>query len=127
MSILNFIRKKPKSLFIYDEENNIYTATINNIRFECDVLKDNYEELAVTLSKKYYNKLDFLADEMIDEIKAFFGELSKDDLISSLNSPLINLDMSVMSYLEHTLDDVHIIDVEFDGFFDNIFEVRIDG
>ena len=34
---------------------------------------------------------------------------------AALGNAFIDLDNQTLSYLEHTLDDVHIIDVEFDG------------
>lgn len=40
---------------------------------------------------------------------------------------MINLDNNRLSYLEQTLDDIHIIDVEFDGIFEKLYYVSIDG
>ena len=46
---------------------------------------------------------------------------------NSLGKPLIDLDRCVLSYLEHTFDGIHIIDVEFDGVFDRLLYSSIDG
>jgi hypothetical protein len=45
----------------------------------------------------------------------------------SLGKPTIDLDMCRLSYIEHTLDDVHIIDVEFSGVFEKLLCSAIDG
>ena len=64
---------------------------------------------------------------MMDELAEFYGEMSAEEVIESLGKPLIDLDNQIITYTEHTLDDVHIIDVEFDGMFEKVLEVRIDG
>ena len=64
---------------------------------------------------------------MMDEIVSFYGEMSEEDVIKALGIPTIDLDNDIITYTEHTLDDIHVIDVEFRGIFDEILETRIDG
>lgn len=56
-----------------------------------------------------------------------FGDISEDDLAEALGTPLIDLDREVVTYLEQTLDDIHIIDVEYGGLLNEFYEVAIDG
>ena len=48
-------------------------------------------------------------------------------MLSFFFIPPIDLDNDIITYTEHTLDDIHVIDVEFRGIFDEILETRIDG
>lgn len=56
-----------------------------------------------------------------------FGDISEEDLAEALGTPLIDLDREVVTYLEQTLDDIHIIDVEYGGFLNEFYKVAIDG
>ncbi len=42
-----------------------------------------------------------------------FGDITEDELADALETPLIDLDREVVTYLEQTLDDCHVIDVEY--------------
>ena len=64
---------------------------------------------------------------MLSDIKEMFEINDVEIIRNSLGNPLIDLDNNRLSYLEQTLDDIHIIDVEFDGIFENFYEVSIDG
>ncbi len=64
---------------------------------------------------------------MLSDIEEMFEINDVEIIRNSLGNPLIDLDNNRLSYLEQTLDDIHIIDVEFDGIFENFYEVSIDG
>ncbi len=64
---------------------------------------------------------------MLSDIEEMFEINDVEIIRNSLGNPLIALDNNRLSYLEQTLDDIHIIDVEFDGIFENFYEVSIDG
>lgn len=119
-----FVTSSP---FSYDEKYNVYIAEINKVKFECVKLDMNVEMRAFELANWYHKKLKNIVKGMINEVTSFYGDMSEEDLMNSLGKPTINLDNELMTYTEHTLDDIHVIDVEFDGNFDEILEVSIDG
>lgn len=81
----------------------------------------------MNISKVYNEKLPNLIEFIIDDIKGMFGEISKETLINSLGTPLMDLDTETIKYLEQTLDGIHIIEVEFSGILDKFHVVCIDG
>ena len=118
--------KRQNKLFRYDEKKKLI-AEINGIKFTCNELKQEYEELAIKISKVYANKFPNLIEYIIDDINDMFGKISKEELMNSLGTPLIDLDTETITYLEQTLDDIHIIEVEFSGILDEFHEICIDG
>lgn len=120
----DFIASGP---FLYDEQYKIFTAEINRVKFECEKIDMNLEMKAFEYANFYHKRLKKMISEMMDEITSFYGVMSEEELINALGKPTINLDNGLMTYTEHTLDDIHVIDVEFNGIFEEIIEVRIDG
>ena len=120
----NYMTSSP---FKYSEKFKILEAEIHGIRFVCDEIDVDKEMKAFELAYFYRKKLKVFVNGMMDEIVSFYGEMSKEDVIKSLGIPTIDLDNDIITYTEHTLDDIHVIDVEFRGIFDEILETRIDG
>lgn len=114
-------------LFTYDEEGRNYRADISGIEFICEEVKPEFEKAAPALARVYQEKLPQIAAFMLDDIKAVFGDISADELADALGVPQIDLNREMITYLEHTLDDCHIIDVEYGGLLDEFYEVSIDG
>lgn len=109
-------------------ENNEYEAEINGIQFVCESPWEDYEETAVKIAEVYERKLDSIAQFMIDEgITDFYGELTPQEIIDSLGTPIIDLERCVVAYCEHTLDDEHVIEFEYDGILDELFYLSING
>lgn len=115
------------ALFEFDEKQKGYIAEIDSMRFYCEELKPEYEILAKELADSYEEKLPEIIEFMLPEIQEIFGDVSEEELMEAIGIPQIDLDREIISYLEQTLDDIHIIDVEFSGIFDEFFEVKIDG
>lgn len=134
MGLLNLFKDKENkddmknsNLFIFDDSQNRYSVTLNSIRFICESVEDGYEAYAQKLAEIYDEKLPDIVAFIMPDVKAMFGDISKEDLMQSLGKPLIDLDMGTLTYLEHTLDELHIIEIEFDGDFEEFFYVTIDG
>lgn len=109
-------------------ENNEYEAEINGVKFVCESVEDDYEETAAKIAEVYESKLDDIAQFMINEgISDFYGEFMPQEIINSLGKPTVDLERCLVSYYEHTLDDVHIIEFEYDGLLDELFYLNIDG
>lgn len=131
MGLFDKLKKNPEAnkdqLFLFDKEEDCFVATINSIRFECDNLEEITEEYVKELADTYASKLEVIAEHMMEDIKEFYEEISVEGLIEALGAPIIRPDVGVITYVEHSLDDCHIIDVEFDGVFDPLTYVTIDG
>ena len=115
------------SLFIFDEEESLYSAKIDGVELVCKEVTPEFEKAAPALARAYHEKLPQIAAFMLDDITEVFGDMTADELTAALGVPQIDLDREVVSYLEHTLDDCHIIDVEYGGLLDELYGVNIDG
>lgn len=113
--------------FSFNGKEQKFIAEINGIKFTCEEIKQEYEELAIKIAKVYTEKLPNLIEFIINDIQDMFEEISKETVINSLGVPVIDLDTETITYLEQTLDDVHIIEIEFSGTLDEFHEVCIDG
>ena len=109
-------------------DNKEYEAEIGGITFVCEAPDKNLEETAAEIARIYESKLNSIAEFMIEEgICDCYGELTSEKIISSLGKPVIYLERCVITYLEHTLDDIHIFDVEYGGLLDEFFYFSING
>lgn len=126
MGIFDKFRKN-KSIFTFDEKDKQHKAVLNNITFVCDEIKPEYEQYAKDLANNYDKKILDIIKYMLSDIEEMFGINDVENIKNSLGNALIDLDNNRLSYLEQTLDDMHIIDVEFDGIFEKFYYVSIDG
>ncbi len=109
-------------------ENEEYVAELNGVRFICESVEDGFEETAKQIAQCYEDKLQDIAEFMLEEgIEEVYGELDAEQIIDSLGAPLVDLDRELVVYLEHTLDEEHIIEFEFSGILDELFYLNIDG
>ncbi|MGN1107722.1 MAG: hypothetical protein ACI4RH_13845 [Huintestinicola sp.] len=116
-------------MFRYSDKFGTNIAEINGVIICCDEVTEELEALAQKVADIYPQKIDEIIEFLIDEgITDYFGELSEDDIKNALGKPLINIGNQSVSYLEHTLDDVHTIDFEYgDSEFDDFMDMTIDG
>lgn len=114
-------------IFEFDEQENGYIAEINYVKFFCRTIKDGYVEKAERLADAYPDQIYQIVEYIADEVRSTFGYMSRDEIAEGLGVPTVNLDTDMISYLEQTLDDCHIIDVEFGGLFDEFYSMSIDG
>ena len=131
-----FKKKNETELFTYDEQNKEYTASINGIEFISRIeVTPEMTEYAKKLAAAYESKLSDIADYMLEDEAfdsecGFFPNVSKNMLITSLNSPTIQLlsdKDGACTYCNHTLDDMHIITFEFSALFDDLCFLSVDG
>lgn len=115
------------SLFVFDEEENLHTAKVDGIEFICEEAAPELEKAVPALAAAYREKLPQLVAFMLDDITEVFGDMTEDELTEALGTAQIDLDRDVITYLEHTLDDSHIIEVEYGGLLDEFYGVSIDG
>lgn len=127
MRLFDKFRKENKSIFTFDEGEKQHKAVINNITFVCNEIKPEYEQYAKDLANNYDKKILDIIQYMLSDIEEMFGINDVEIIKNSLGNALIDLDNNRLSYLEQTLDGIHIIDVEFDGIFEKFYYVSIDG
>lgn len=114
-------------LFVFDEEESVYSAKIDGVEFVCEKATPEFENAAPTLAQAYQEKLPQIVAFMMDDITDMFGDITADELTDALGVPQIDLDREMITYFEHTLDDSHIIDIEYGGLLDEFYGVSIDG
>lgn len=79
----------------------------------------------------YPQKISAIAEYLSQDesIKIFFNSPSKEEIIAKLNEPSLRTfdDGGVLTYCNHEFDDIHVIDLAFDGVLDKFLEICIDG
>ena len=119
--------KKKQSIFIHDDKYDEFYAELNGIKFVCEKVEENYEQLAKDLANIYEVKLPDIVNFLLPDVSEMFGVSDADIVQKTLGKPQIDLDKSMIVYCEQTLDDVHIISVEFAGLFTEFYYTSIDG
>ena len=105
-----------------------YEAVIDGVGFVCENADKDTESRAQAIAAAYRERFGELADFMLDEgIGEEYEGLTADRRKKALGKPVIDLDANTISYLDHKLDDDHIIEVEFDGELDEFLYLNIDG
>lgn len=116
--------------FTYRDDYEYFVADVDGVLLCCDEVLEGYDRKALALAAAYKERLPEIAAFMLDEVCQMYGEMSAQELIAALGTPLITIhgtDGNVISYLEHTLDDCHIIDVEFSGLFEQFDYISFNG
>lgn len=114
-------------IFTFDEEYEQFKAELNGIIFLCDEVNDEHKQYALDLANAYEEKLPDIIEFMLPDIEEFFEVDDVEVIRNSLGVPQIDLNMGMLTYCEHTLDDTHLIDVEFRGVFTEFDLMGIDG
>ena len=120
-------RIEKMNFFKYNDEYDTFVAEIDGVRFCCEEEKDEYKGQACNLAEVYEERLPEIVSFILSDVRDMFGDITEDELADALGTPLIDLDREVVTYLEQTLDDCHIIDVEYGGLLEKLYEVSIDG
>jgi len=127
MGILEKNKKSKGTAFVYDENNDYYKMEINGIEFTCNRIHSDYKKRAVELAQVYEKRLPDIVDYLMPDIKEMFGITNPDVIANSLGKPSIDLDRGTLTYLEDTMDSLHIIEMEFDGDFTSFYNACLDG
>lgn len=99
------------------------------------IYKDDLSDEVIFLAQKildaYPANIDKIAGYLVSDegFICFYDGVTKDEVAEKLNTPQIRVDNvgGILTYLNHQLDDEHIIDVDFSGVFETFNEVLIDG
>lgn len=103
---------------------------LKNIEFNKEDV--NISSYAKEIINAYSNNERKIAEYMIKDnnFTSFYPNISLDVLINSLKEPEIRIldnNSGVLSYCNHTLDNEHVISLEFKGLFEELYYLSIDG
>lgn len=113
----------------FNEDLGQFTFEYNGLIFAWDEEpEEDYTEQVKTLSQKYYEQLNEIAEFMMPDITEMFGEFSLDEIKDRLGKPVIDYDNGQVNYFEQSFDDMHIFTFEFlDDEFKDLQYFSIDG
>ena len=89
------------------------------------------EKVANLYPQKIVDISDYLSKD--EGIRIFFNKPTKEEIAQKLHEPIIKLwrpkneILGTLTYCNHELDYVHIIDLEFEGALETFGEVSING
>lgn len=107
-------------MFEYDEELCVYKTEIDGVEFVCEEIDEDYEAEAKRLAKCYEDKKEDIVRVLVKEISKVCTDMTLEELLDALGKPTIDLDMYVLCYFDHILDGIEIIEIEFEGDFENL-------
>jgi len=119
-----------KSDFV--KENGFFRAEFNGISFSISdsTMSDEVLQLAGKILLAYPQKVTAIAEHISqDEWIANTYKLSKEEIADKLHKPsiLLSKDGGQISYCENEIDFSHILDLEFSGVLDVLYDVGMDG
>ena len=114
-------------MFQYSEDEELYLAVVDGIEFVSEEEPELSDEEVRDLAESYQENLPRILDFMLPALEGFYGKLNKAELPKTLGRPRIDLDTSEVSYCEHTLDESHVISLEFYDDFETLENLAIDG
>ena len=118
-------------MFVYNDKFRQNIREINGIVFGCENIKPEYDSIAEHLASIYPEKLPSIVEVMLPELIEFYGDeiedITIDEAIKRLGKPLIDLDLDLINFYDHTFDSVHIISVEYRDDFEDISGFSVDG
>ena len=102
-------------MFEYNKELELYAVDLGNAIITCNEVDDGFEELAKKVAENYTKKLDDVVDFLSGEgISDYFGDLTPEEIKEGLGVPLIDIGSQTVTYTDHSLDQAHIIEFEYD-------------
>lgn len=120
--------------FVFREEHDIYQAVIAGIKIVINKrqMSDDTLSLASKVLAEYPRKADEIAKYIAndDGIMTIYGKFSVNEMRKKLREPeilIIDKFGGKLTYLNHELDDFHIIDIEFSDVLEEFFDLNIDG
>lgn len=125
---MNYLLNKED--FILYESKYVSTYEFDDENINVTIYKDDFtlEEIDFTnkLINLYEKNLPKIAFACVnsDTFKFCF-----ESIIPKLGKPIFRRmrNTTLLTYTEHTIDNDHILDIEFEGLYEDIFDVGIDG
>lgn len=118
----------------HDAENSVYWMETPDLGLELDENKmdDAALEFAGKVVEAYPAKVADIAAFLAKDagMRAAFPGETAETIAEKLGRPVIRLDdarLGRLTYMEQTLDDTHLIDVEFGGPLEEFWNATLDG
>ena len=122
----DFILKKTQYLSSYEYETENYKIKISENEFSDETV--SYMQKFVEI---YPIKVKDIAKAIMDLewFKDYFPEESMKSVEKKLGKPIFNYNSlyTIITYVENTIDENHIIDVEIGGMYEVFYNISFDG
>uniref|UniRef100_Q0I3J7 Uncharacterized protein n=1 Tax=Histophilus somni (strain 129Pt) TaxID=205914 RepID=Q0I3J7_HISS1 len=122
----DFILNKTTYSSEYEYENEDFKINISEKDFTDEELKFSTE-----LVSAYFKNLIKIAEacKKSEVFKYCYPEENIESIIHKLGKPIFQRRgiTTLLTYAEHTLDADHLLDIEFEGLYGDIFDIGIDG
>ncbi|MDO4777960.1 MAG: hypothetical protein Q4A42_00200 [Tissierellia bacterium] len=124
-----------KEDFILYESKYVSNCEFDDENINVTIYKEDFTQEEIDFTNKlinlYEEKLPKIALACVDSdtFKYCFPEETVDSIIPKLGKPIFRRmgNTTLLTYTEHTIDYDHILDIEFEGLYEDIFDVGIDG
>ena len=125
---MNYLLNK-EDLILY-ESKYVSTYEFDDENINVTICKDDFTQEEIDFTNKLINLYEknlpkiALACVNSDTFKYCF-----ESIIPKLGKPIFRRmrNTTLLTYTEHTIDNNHILDIEFEGLYEDIFDVGIDG
>ena len=130
---MNYLLNKED--FILYESKYVSTYKFDDENINVTIYKDDFTQEEIDFTNKlinlYEKNLPKIALGCVnsDTFKYCFPEETVESIIPKLGKPIFRRmrNTTLLTYTEHTIDNDHILDIEFEGLYEDIFDVGIDG
>ena len=130
---MNYLLNKED--FILYESKYVSTYEFDDENINVTIYKDDFTQEEIDFINKLINLYEknlpkiALACVESDTFKYCYPDENIESIISKLGKPIFRRmgNTTLLTYTEHTIDYHHILDIEFEGLYEDIFNIRIDG
>lgn len=124
-----------KDDFILKETNYFSTYEYEDENINVSITKNDFTEEEISFTNELINLYEknllkiALACVESDTFKCCYPDENIESIISKLGKPIFKRmgNTTLLTYTEHTIDYHHILDIEFEGLYEDIFDIGIDG
>ncbi|RRC91198.1 hypothetical protein EII25_06845 [Erysipelotrichaceae bacterium OH741_COT-311] len=130
---MNYLLNKDD--FVLNESKYVSDYEFEDENIKVTIYKEDFTQKEIDFTNKLINLYGetlpkiALACVESDTFKYCFPDENIESIISKLGKPIFRRmgNTTLLTYTEHSIDYDHILDIEFEGLYDDIFSVGIDG
>lgn len=131
--VMKFLFKKEDFTLSKTRYSSHYEYVGKN--FNVEIHEEDFSDEEIEFSNELINLYEenlpkiALACKESDTFKYCYPEEDIESIIAKLGKPIFRRmgSTTLLTYVEHEMDEEHLLDIEFEGFYDNIFDIGIDG
>lgn len=122
----DFILYESKYVSDYEFEDKNIKVTIYKEDFTQEEI--DFTNKLINLYEETLPKIAFACVQS-DTFKYCYPNETIESIVSKLGKPIFRRmgNTTLLTYTEHTIDYHHILDIEFEGLYEDIFDIGIDG